>query len=111
MMRFCVSAVLVFSLLAVSGEAYSQREFPDLKGPYLGQKPPGLIPELFAPGIISTKDLEIEGVFSPNMDEFFHVRQREGERPKIHIIRYENGVWQAPVEEARTGEILSLIHI
>jgi len=28
--------------------------FPVLKGPYLGQNPPGMTPEVFAPGIIST---------------------------------------------------------
>ena len=30
-------------------------DFPILKGPYLGQKPPGIIPEIFAPGIVSTE--------------------------------------------------------
>ena len=31
-----------------------QREFPVLSGPYLGQKPPEMTPEVFAPGIVST---------------------------------------------------------
>ena len=30
-------------------------KFPILKGAYLGQKTPGINPELFAPGIISTE--------------------------------------------------------
>ena len=29
----------------------------DLTGPYLGQKPPGSVPELFMPGLISTHDM------------------------------------------------------
>jgi len=34
--------------------------FPILKGPYLGQKAPGMTPEIFAPGVIST---EKKGVY------------------------------------------------
>jgi hypothetical protein len=29
-------------------------DIPVLQGPYLGQTPPGSIPEVFAPGVIST---------------------------------------------------------
>ena len=37
----------------------------DLEGPYLGQNPPSLTPELFAPGIVSTNEhLETEVLFS-----------------------------------------------
>lgn len=32
--------------------------FPVLRGPYLGQTPPGAIPEVFAPGVVSTEDGE-----------------------------------------------------
>ena len=28
--------------------------FAELRGPYLGQEPPGLEPQIFAPGIVST---------------------------------------------------------
>ena len=105
MKRICTLIILLFSALTMNSESYSQDEFPVLKGPYLGQKPPGLVPELFAPGIVSTENLEIEGVFAPNMNEFFYVRQRDGEKPKTHFMRYVDGVWQKPVEEARAGEI------
>jgi hypothetical protein len=30
-------------------------DFPELNGPYLGQKPPGITPEVFAPEIISDR--------------------------------------------------------
>ncbi len=89
----------------VSGGSLAQGEFPDLKGPYLGQEPPGLTPKVFAPGIVSTKDLEIEGVFAPSMKEFYYTRQRKGEEPKTHVIQYKSGVWQEPVEERRSGEV------
>lgn len=50
------------SLLALCLIAFSfgggfpfQDSLPNLTGPYLGQKPPGLKPEIFARGIISTE--------------------------------------------------------
>ena len=72
---------------------------------YLGQPRPGLIPELFAPSIVSTQSLEIEGVFAPGMREFYFVRQNEGEVPNTHVVRYEDGAWHGEVLEPRSGEI------
>ena len=34
-------------------------DWPVLKGPYIGQKPPGMTPEIFAPGIISTEKRQL----------------------------------------------------
>jgi hypothetical protein len=46
--------------------------FPPLGNRYLGQKPPGLIPELFAPGIVSTEAyLETVVTFLPDMRELY----------------------------------------
>lgn len=42
--------------------ASGQEPFPVLRGPYLGQQPPGMQPVLFAPGIIST---DLHDDFSP----------------------------------------------
>jgi len=72
---------------------------------YLGQKPPGLIPELFAPGIVSTKDLEIEAAFAPSMNEFYFVRQMKGESPNSHVVQYKNGEWLESVAERNSGEV------
>lgn len=40
--------------------------FPRLTGPYLGQNPPGVRPELFAPGVVSTGLTERDIAFSPD---------------------------------------------
>jgi hypothetical protein len=80
-------------------------DFPHLEGPFLGQRPPGMNPELFAPGIVSTEDLEMEGVFSPDMEEFYFVRQSKGEEAKTHVVKYENGIWRKPLKEERLGEV------
>lgn len=77
-----------------------------LKGSYLGQKPPGLTAEVFAPDIISTENhLEIEGVFSPDMKEFYFTRQVKGEVPKTHVIQYKNDSWEVLSVAPRTGEV------
>ncbi len=38
--------------------------------PYVGQRVPGLVPEVFAPGLVSTGAIELNGVFSPDQREF-----------------------------------------
>jgi hypothetical protein len=73
--------------------------------PYLGQPVPGLVPVLFAPGIVSTDAVELNSVFSPDGREFFFTRLIEGEdewgypgrlRPVMHHVVFENGEWSAP---------------
>ena len=44
--------------LAAAGASTSSPQFPMLEGKYLGQEPPGMVPEVFAPGIVSTCDSE-----------------------------------------------------
>lgn len=63
--------------------------FPNLKGPYLGQKPPGLIPEKFAPGIISTENYEYGGVFTPDLKEFYYIANG-GQYQKPVFILFQN---------------------
>ncbi|MBE0664402.1 MAG: hypothetical protein IH584_01170 [Candidatus Aminicenantes bacterium] len=58
-----ICCLLILAALNVSAQ---QKEFPKLTGPYLGQKPPGTTPELFAPGIVSTGLNELNSVFSPD---------------------------------------------
>lgn len=57
----------------------SKDDFPVLKSPYLGQKPPGMVPEVFAPGIISRKKrIEFCIAFTPdNREVFYSVRESE----------------------------------
>lgn len=94
--------ILVSSLLLVAASIYAQKtEFPKLTGPYLGQKPPGMTPVLFAPGFISTSLQEGPCTFTPSGDEcVFMVSYR---KPHIHTgfaslarSRIEKGHWSAP---------------
>ena len=47
-------------------------EAPIPSGPYLGQDPPGLVGELFAPGVLSTELDELNAVFLPGGREVFY---------------------------------------
>jgi hypothetical protein len=54
MKKMLLAAVAIFlPVFSLYGRT-EPSEFPVLQGPYLGQKPPGMTPEIFAPGIIST---------------------------------------------------------
>ncbi|MCP4218327.1 MAG: hypothetical protein GY765_27065 [bacterium] len=72
--------------------------FPVLRGPYLGQKPPGKTPEVFAPGIVSVKNrAELNSVFSPKGDEFYFSVSLEAEdRAYMMVSKLENGSWTKP---------------
>lgn len=60
------------ALLQKQGGDASAPRFPELRGPYLGQKPPGRTPEMFAPGIVSAAyDMHSNIVFSPDGTEAF----------------------------------------
>jgi hypothetical protein len=76
-------------------------DMPILKGPYLGMKPPGDVPELFAPGIVSSVYLEhSSAVFTPDGNELFWSREINlGRTPRIIVIMHmiqERGVWSRP---------------
>jgi hypothetical protein len=95
-----ISITLLFLTLAFSGKNYSQDEFPVLEDPYLGQKPPDLTPELFAPGVISLNG-RFEGAvsFSPDLDEMYFSAYYEGEETAIYFSKLEGNEW-TPIKRA-----------
>jgi hypothetical protein len=95
-MTFILSILFIF-LAGCSSAQGKKDNFPILKGPYLGQKPPGLIPELFAPGIISFGFHELRITFSPRGDEAFYVTMPSSYRYRILVnVRSERGKWSEP---------------
>jgi tetratricopeptide (TPR) repeat protein len=62
---------------------------PELEGPYLGQTPPGLVPEIFAVGIVSTTEHnERDVTFTPGMKEFYFTRDAV-----IMVMRRKGDYW------------------
>lgn len=104
MKHICISIILLLSTLTMSSKSFSQYEFPVLQGPYMGQEPPGLVAEPFAPGIISKKGWELEGVFAPDMKEFYFTTNRKS--ATVIGFRQQNNVWKKYIEFPRKGEIV-----
>lgn len=87
---------VIFSFV-VAGTALAQQEsFPVLEGPYLGQTPPGMAAEVFAPGIISTEAIEASLTFSHDQ-RFLVFRRGFREDTKIYLSEQVAGVWTKPV--------------
>ena len=92
----CVSAFLIAGVIS------QEKEFPVLKGPYLGQKPPGMTPEIFCPGVISSEHQEHSSLaFSPDGKEMWWSRWRlphdlDKYPQVIMFITRDNGGWSRP---------------
>jgi hypothetical protein len=83
------------ALLALAcGIGASGQSFPRLEGPYLGQKPPGLAPQPFAPGIVTTDGEEGCAGFALDGSVFLFQRFLNG-RCHTYITRLRDGVWTA----------------
>jgi len=95
-----VKIIIAFlvTLTIMTGILHAQQKlenFPVLKGAYLGQKPPGLTPELFAPGIISTDAHEGSSGFDKESKHFVFQRIINGKVLTYEIER-ENNLWTQP---------------
>ena len=98
MKKVLIFFFLIFIFLAALDSENQQKVFPVLKGPYLGQKPPGMTLQLFAPEIISTGQFgEAGGAFSKNGELFlFNRRLLQEEHKTIYCMVQRNGVWSKP---------------
>ncbi|MBN2172246.1 MAG: PD40 domain-containing protein [Candidatus Krumholzibacteriota bacterium] len=97
--------VLCLLVLGVTGSTAQQGDRAELTGLYFGQEPPGEVPELFAPGIISV-DTDFEhsaAVFSPDHGEVFWCTRRNlySDEPgdatqRLYFMKRVDGKWTAP---------------
>lgn len=89
--------VIVFIILKYS--VISAQQIPDfskLRGPYLGQTPPGLTPVLFAPDYISTRNTDWTLTFMPDGNEAYYTLQGLNNYNHLICIKSVNSVWQQP---------------
>lgn len=103
-MSISTSIALLISILTMSAGSHAGDEMPVLEGPYLGQKTPGLTPEVFAPGVVSKEYRDLSGFFSKDMNEFYFTR-RNPESGKWTLIGFksENNRWRQVSEVPRVG--------
>ena len=89
----------VADLLVLKGADTRGPEFPVLRGPYFGQKPPGKTAEKFAPPVFTTR-YNVHGnvVFSPDGKEAYWSVQNFGKPKRGAILesKIENGKWTLP---------------
>ncbi len=98
--------ITVFNLLCILlAFTCTTPDFPALSGPYLGQKPPGMTPEIFAPGIISTGYDEFKAVFSPDGKELYY-QLWGAPYPVILMMEEKNGRWTKPRVAPFSGHII-----
>lgn len=86
--------VLLINACNTKKQKVNDPDFPRLENPFFGQKPPGLIPEIFAPRIVSTKQSELAAPFSPDIEEFYFRSYDEGlENDALVSIQYKDNLW------------------
>lgn len=95
---YFIILTLVFSLFLNACNTKNPKakddDSPIVENRYFGQKKPGLIPELFAPTIVSPDGLFEGGNFSPDMKEYYFSRKNGKYKERtFFVIRYENGRW------------------
>jgi len=106
-MRKIIFIILI--LFTVINPGFSQEiskdvsKFSNLKGIYFGQKPPGNLPELFAPEIFDAEHgYHTTVIFSPDLTEaIWSPMTREG---MLMYTKMTNGIW-APPQKAIFGPI------
>lgn len=88
--------ILLMLIVTIAAGNLQEEKFPVLKGDYLGQKPPGINPEIFAPGIVSTRRSEFNAAFSPDGKElYFSINIPNGPETML-FMRQENNQWSPP---------------
>lgn len=97
-----IGVILLLWFCIAATHAQNTKTFPVLKGDYLGQTPPGNIPVIFAPGIISVDSTVEHGYpsISPDGNTIFwqsNLRHKEKETEIFHkVMRRVNGQWTEP---------------
>lgn len=108
-----IIAILVFALFLNACKPKNQKskegDTLTIENPYLGQKLPGIIPEMFAPGMVSTENWEMSGVFTPDQKEFYFLREvgekEEGKKQVFMMFQQDdNGNWKESEISGRVGE-------
>ena len=89
-----ISCLLV---LTMTNLLSPQNEFPKLTGPYLGQKPPGMTPEIFAPGLVSKKGDQAKLNLSPDLKEIIYWERKPPDNLNTIVRIVQDGEqWKAP---------------
>jgi len=98
----CLSLALLLSVKACKTDKPNKDQKGSLppNNLYFGQKPPGLIPEIFAPGLVSIDGRYEFGIsFSPDLDEMYFSAKEVDQTTTIYYSRLTGEEW-SPIEKA-----------
>ena len=90
---------IIISVIFLGSELLYQKStkiIPGIRGEYLGQKKPGLKPEIFARGIISTGKFEFNAAFSPDGKFLFYSTKTPSNNETMMFSEQINGNWTIP---------------
>ncbi|MEQ9426846.1 MAG: hypothetical protein RJQ09_20655 [Cyclobacteriaceae bacterium] len=91
---FTLVSALFLNACHTTNQQANDPDFPSLADRYFGEEPPGLIPKLFNPEIVSPEGLFEGGRLSPDKKSYYFTRKNGKYKERtFFVIRYENGSW------------------
>jgi len=98
MKRLAIFIGIACIIILFFNNCSTQDHFPVFQGAYLGQKPPGITPQVFAPGIVSTETYNETGcTFSIEGKEFYFTRSGgDLKTPTIFKSQFQDAKWIIP---------------
>jgi hypothetical protein len=94
--------LILYQSTIISSQAIPD-DFPVLKGPYLGQVPPGTTPVVFAPGIVSTGLYTRDIAMSKDGKEIYFCIS-DAVTTSIFVTQLINGRWTEPAIASFSGK-------
>ena len=89
--------VVIFWQITLAYCQTNPKNFPVLRGTYMGQTPPGNQSKVFSPEFVSTEFGELNSIFTRDGSEFYFSRRGIPGKPSaIMISRMINNVWTKP---------------
>lgn len=104
--------VIILNSCKTTKQRLAESDSSTVESSYFGQKPPGLIPEIFAPGVISINGRYEHGIsFSPDLDEIYFSANKKDEEASIYFSKLKDKKW-TPIKKANftKGKMSSEMH-
>lgn len=105
--QFILILVLVLFLNACNTKKQNSTasDSSTIESPYLGQELPGSTATPFAPGMVTSENWEYGGVFTPDLKEFYFIREVPGnEKQEFVVFEYKNEQWEESIISNRVGQ-------
>lgn len=85
----------IAQLLKSHGADTSEWTYPSLGGMHFGQSPPGSVPEIFAPGVVSREYRAEWGIaITPEGNEVYYTQRRRPDHGgRIWFLKCDDGIW------------------